>query len=127
MPRFQVQWRYKTDHLGPWTQGDEVELQPDVAELVNRDSPGVLVEVNPEEAAARKRAKREQDEYDRAVASNVPDGPIAAVLEWVDKVPAARGPRIDKALKAEKAKGAKARPTLVEALQSLAQEAAGGA
>lgn len=120
MPRFQVQWKYRANELGPWVEGDEIELQADVAEHVNRDSPGVLVEVDPNEAANRKRAKREQDEYDRAVAAAVPDGPITAVLEWVDKVPAARAARIGKALEAELAKGNKARTTLVETLQQLA-------
>lgn len=123
MPRYQVQHRYRANELGPWQAGDEVELQADVAAHVNRDSPGTLVEVDPQEAANRKREKRERDEYERAVASPVPDGPIAAVLEWVDKVPAARQARIAKALEHEQAKGAKARPTLVEALTQLAAEA----
>ena len=123
MPRYQMQWRYRSNGFGPWGEGDEVELQAEDAAFINRDSPGVLVEVDPAAAAARKRAKREQDEYDRAVASSVPEGAISAVLEWVDKVPAARVPRIAKALEAERAKGAKARTTLVEALVQLAADA----
>ncbi|HET8684783.1 MAG TPA: hypothetical protein VFM54_23360 [Micromonosporaceae bacterium] len=120
MPRYQVQHRYRSNDFGPWQAGDEVTLDnPDDAAYVNRDSPGTLVEVDPHEQADRKRAGRQAAELAAAKASRVPEGPISAVLEWVDKVPAAREHRIRKALEAERAKGIKGRTTLVETLEQL--------
>lgn len=57
MPRYQVQHNYRSNDYGPWIKGDEVTLDdPEDAAYVNRDSPGTLVEIDPEEQA---RAKRE--------------------------------------------------------------------
>lgn len=53
--RYLVQWAYRTGALGPWVKGDEIDLREDVAEAVNRDSPGVLV---PETAAKPKAAAK---------------------------------------------------------------------
>ena len=41
--KYAVQWPYRTDRLGPWVQGEVVDLDEETAEWVNRDSPGVLV------------------------------------------------------------------------------------
>ena len=58
MARYQVQHPYRAfrdgTHYGPWTPGEVVELDQDVAEWVNRDSPGALTE-HQEEAPAIKR------------------------------------------------------------------------
>lgn len=61
MPRYEVQHRYKSNDFGPWEAGDQVTLDdPADADFVNRDSPGTLVEVDPEEQAAKKRAENEK-------------------------------------------------------------------
>lgn len=43
MAKYAAQWRYSSSLGGPFSQGDQVELEQDVAEAINRDSPGVLV------------------------------------------------------------------------------------
>lgn len=43
--KYTVQWNYTSSLGGPWLEGDVVEIDdPAVAETINRDSPGVLVE-----------------------------------------------------------------------------------
>ncbi len=54
MKRYKVQWNYSSALGGPWRKGDVVELDPDLAEAINRDSPGVLVEAK---ARAKKSSK----------------------------------------------------------------------
>lgn len=41
--KFEVQWSYVSSLGGPWGEGDVIELPEDLADAVNRDSPGVLV------------------------------------------------------------------------------------
>lgn len=63
MPRYEVQHRYKSNDFGPWEPGDQITLDdPEDAAYVNRDSPGTLKEIDPEEAAAAKRAKFEAEQ-----------------------------------------------------------------
>lgn len=64
--RYLVQWAYRTGSLGPWFKGDEVDLREDVAEAVNRDSPGVLVPVavTKVKAAAKGKGGQEPGEGD---------------------------------------------------------------
>ncbi len=63
MPRYEVQHRYRSNDFGPWEKGDQITLDdPEEAAYVNRDSPGTLKEIDPEEAAAAKRAKFEADQ-----------------------------------------------------------------
>lgn len=45
MPKFKMQWNYRSSLGGPWFKGDQVELDEVTAEAVNRDSPGVLKSV----------------------------------------------------------------------------------
>lgn len=45
MTQYLVQWNYTSGLGGPWAAGETVTLAPDLAEAVNRDSPGVLVEI----------------------------------------------------------------------------------
>jgi hypothetical protein len=56
MDRYTVQGRYEAykdgQRLGPWRKGDEVELDQDVAEHVERDCPGLL---KPKRAPGRPR------------------------------------------------------------------------
>lgn len=57
MARFEVQHPYRAerdgDVIGPWEAGDAVELEPDVAEWVNHDSPGALQPAEEPEAKPR--------------------------------------------------------------------------
>lgn len=63
MPRFEVQHRYRSNDFGPWEKGDQITLDnEDDAAYVNRDSPGTLKEIDPEEEAGRKREKFEQQQ-----------------------------------------------------------------
>lgn len=55
MKKYKVQWDYRSATLGPWVKGEVVELDPALAEAVNRDSPGVL---RPVTARTKKRAKK---------------------------------------------------------------------
>lgn len=45
MPKFKVQWNYRSSLGGPYLKGDVIELDEKMAEAVNRDSPGVLKSV----------------------------------------------------------------------------------
>lgn len=45
MIAYKVQWNYHSGIGGPWAEGETVTLAPELAEAINRDSPGVLVEV----------------------------------------------------------------------------------
>jgi hypothetical protein len=60
MPRYTVQHTYRADrdgeHLGPWVADEEVELEAEVAQWVNQDSPGALVEVTQAKPARAKTA-----------------------------------------------------------------------
>lgn len=54
MPKFIVQWRYRSNLAGPWVEGEVVELDEGLATAVNHDSPGVLVAyVKPAEPETR--------------------------------------------------------------------------
>ena len=63
MPRYTVQHAYRAARdgarVGPWVAGEEVDVDQDLAEWVNRDSPGALADVKPEPKSAppRKAAK----------------------------------------------------------------------
>lgn len=56
MPRYKVQHSYRAERdgalLGPWSKGDEIDLDKSIAEYVNVDSPGALAEVKPKTAAS---------------------------------------------------------------------------
>jgi hypothetical protein len=43
MPNYIVQWKYQSGLGGPWEGGETVGLDDSRAEVINRDSPGVLV------------------------------------------------------------------------------------
>ncbi len=47
---FKVQWKYSSSLGGPFMPGDTVELDEVRAEAINRDSPGVLVEIKGKKA-----------------------------------------------------------------------------
>ena len=42
MKKYKVQWNYTSSLGGPWKKGEVVELEEELAERVNIDSPGVL-------------------------------------------------------------------------------------
>ncbi len=63
MPRYEVQHRYRSNDFGPWEKGDQITLDnPEDAAYVNRDSPDTLKEIDPDEAAAAKRARFEAEQ-----------------------------------------------------------------
>src|SRR3972149_10085420 len=39
---YEIAWNYASSYGGPWMAGDKVQLDEDVAAMVNSDSPGVL-------------------------------------------------------------------------------------
>lgn len=40
--KYVVQWKYKSGLGGPWEKGQVLDLDPAEAEVINRDSSGVL-------------------------------------------------------------------------------------
>ena len=50
MPKFLVVHKYRSDAFGPWEPGTVVELTPEQAEWVKRDSPGCLLPAHEETA-----------------------------------------------------------------------------
>lgn len=59
MPRYEVQHRYRSNNYGPWEKGDQITLDdPEDAIYVNRDSPGTLLEINPEDAKKQEKVKQ---------------------------------------------------------------------
>lgn len=77
MPRYEVQHRYSSNDFGPWIKGDQITLDNvEDAEYVNRDSPGTLVEIDPEEAAAKKRDSfaRQQEALEQRRAAKASGG-----------------------------------------------------
>lgn len=55
MPRYTVKHAYSAardgQRLGPWVEGDEIEVDADVAAFVGVDSPGALAPVKDEPKA----------------------------------------------------------------------------
>ena len=58
--RYSVQWDYASSMGGPWKKGQPVELDPAEAAVINRDSPGVLVEDKPAQRAPKAAPKDRQ-------------------------------------------------------------------
>lgn len=73
--KYKFKWNYKSSYGGPWLKGDVVDLKDDLAEAINRDSPGVL-----EEAGSKKHLKENrmvaEAEFSRKAKSNVKQEPI---------------------------------------------------
>lgn len=68
MPRYTVTQNYSAERaaasvtqFGPWTAGDEVELDEPDAEWVNVDSAGTLTPAKPAKAAVKKSAASKDD------------------------------------------------------------------
>jgi hypothetical protein len=40
--KYEVMWDYRSSLGGPWVKGQVVEMSPEMAEAITRDSPGVL-------------------------------------------------------------------------------------
>lgn len=55
MQKYRVKWDYVSSLGGPWKKGEILELVPDLAEHINRTSPGVLVQVRAKKKPARNR------------------------------------------------------------------------
>jgi hypothetical protein len=75
MTQYTVQWDYTSGLGGPWAEGETVTLDEVRAADINRDSPGVLVEVGPIEDAPIPEAR------DRMVkrAKHRGQGPVEAI------------------------------------------------
>ncbi len=58
MKQYKVQWDYASSLAGPWSKGDVVEMEAEWADVVNRDSPGVLVEAKKSKRAAKPKQDR---------------------------------------------------------------------
>lgn len=68
MPRYTVTQNYSAERaaaavtqFGPWSAGEEVELDEPDAEWVNADSAGTLVPAKPAKAPAKKSAAVKDD------------------------------------------------------------------
>lgn len=82
---YTVQWDYSSGLGGPWEQGAVVQLAPELAEAINRDSPGVLALVGPVDEApipeardrmvkrAKRRGQGEQSTIDKTTFKAVRD------------------------------------------------------
>lgn len=57
MATYKVQWKYASSFGGLWEKGALVDLDPQQAEAINKDSPGVLILADP--------ARQEQPHKDR--------------------------------------------------------------
>ncbi|WP_062441279.1 hypothetical protein [Herbidospora daliensis] len=72
MTRYEVQHAYRADRdgdvLGPWEAGETVELEPEVADWVNNDSPGALQEAK-ETPAKPRQAKPAPDRQHKGAAN----------------------------------------------------------
>ncbi|HEU4542205.1 MAG TPA: hypothetical protein VFR23_13840 [Jiangellaceae bacterium] len=73
MARYEVQHSYRSNDYGPFEKGTQIELDPAEAEWINKDSPGTLVEVDPEEQAKAKRERRQAEVAKRAEAKKKAD------------------------------------------------------
>jgi hypothetical protein len=83
---YTVNWRYKSNLGGPWQAGDEVELEPDVAQAIDNDSPGVLTLVEqgpPDKPTADRQVKMA---HKRTVERHMPGEPEQpSTQEPIDK------------------------------------------
>ena len=73
--KYKFRWNYKSSYGGPWLKGDVVDLKEDLAEAINRDSPGVLEEVGSKSHLKENRMVAEA-EFGRKAAKNVKQEPI---------------------------------------------------
>lgn len=62
--KYQVQWRYQSDGLGPWDAGDVVELDEETAQFVLRDSPGALAPWSERQDRQLRRPKFHREVHD---------------------------------------------------------------
>ena len=53
MGLYTLQWNYRTHRLGPWAEGEVIDISDAEAIAINQDSPGVLVPVRVAAPAAR--------------------------------------------------------------------------
>jgi hypothetical protein len=75
MDKYQVQWRYRSSLAGPWGKGDEIELEADTADAVNRDSPGVLVHWPENDRMVKGPAKARKEEGKKSGKEKAPRCP----------------------------------------------------
>lgn len=68
MPKYVVQWNYKSSLGGPFVKRDVIEVSEALADAINRDSPGVLEPTpNPSLTLAKPSAKGGGEKKQEAV------------------------------------------------------------
>lgn len=67
------------ERFGPWEEGEVVDLEPDRAEWINRDSPGVLVEqvVATRDKTDEDRAREAEDAESKDADAKTADAPAS--------------------------------------------------
>lgn len=76
MKKYAVQWEYTSNLGGPWAADETVELDELRAEAINRDSPGVLIEVG---ASAAPVIPAARDRMIKRAQHRGQDGPVEAI------------------------------------------------
>jgi hypothetical protein len=61
MAKYIIQWNYGSGQVGPYLKGDVVEVEDELAEWMNRDSPGVLKPVKEAKKNGTKSSKAKSD------------------------------------------------------------------
>ncbi len=89
--KYTVQWPYRSNIGGPWGTGGVVTVDDDVAEAIDRDSPGVLVLFVPEPEPEILARALETPPQDRLMASGrkrvkPPPAPGVPVIEGEPEV-----------------------------------------
>jgi hypothetical protein len=82
--KYKVKWNYKSSLGGPWLKGDVVDLKEDMAEAINRDSPGVLEEVGSKTHLKENRMVAEA-EFSRKAKANEKPPSTEGKQEPIDK------------------------------------------
>lgn len=67
--KFKFKWNYKSSLGGPWLKGDVVDFNQELAEAINRDSPGVLEDVG-EKTPVRENRMKADAQYKRKAKAN---------------------------------------------------------
>jgi hypothetical protein len=68
MAKYIVQWNYSAGQVGPYFKGDVVEVEDELADWIQRDSPGVLKPVKDAKGAKNaKGAKSAKAKNDRMI------------------------------------------------------------
>jgi hypothetical protein len=67
MPKYIFQWDYVCGQIGPYTKGDVIEIEEEMAIWINRDKPGVLEPVKGAKLKDTKGTKNAKAKQDRMI------------------------------------------------------------